>query len=281
MESFQNSGDTHTRIAWHPAFIEALQMELEEYQNILEFHAEYQLTSEPLKIDCVVIKKTRNIRIKKNIAAIFRKWNIVEYKSPGDYISVADFYKVYAYACLYVALNDISVTDLTITFIENRFPRKLITHLSEVRGYIIDEISIGVYNVTGDILPIQIIDRKKLSLKENLWLKGLSDRLKIEELNLVTEKAARKDKNAPIAAYLNTIANANSNLMEVLMMKAPKKTFEQVLKDTGWYAELEARGEARGEVKGEAKASKKWQKVVADKDAEIARLRTQLAASAT
>ena len=56
-------------------------------------------------------------------------------------------------------------------------------------------------------------------------------------------------------------------------MKAPKKTFEQVLKDTGWYAELEARGEV--------KSRKKWQKVVADKDAEIARLRAQLKASAT
>ena len=39
------------RIAWHPAFFEAVQLELEPYLDALEFLTEYQLTSEPLKID--------------------------------------------------------------------------------------------------------------------------------------------------------------------------------------------------------------------------------------
>ena len=59
-------------IPWHAAFVEALQMELEAYQDILEFHPEYQLTSEPLRIDCVVIKKTKNAVLEKNIAKIFK-----------------------------------------------------------------------------------------------------------------------------------------------------------------------------------------------------------------
>jgi hypothetical protein len=42
-------------IAWHPAFVEALQMELEAYQDALEFDPEHPLTSEPLEIDCVVM----------------------------------------------------------------------------------------------------------------------------------------------------------------------------------------------------------------------------------
>jgi len=62
-----------TQIAWHPAFIEAIQLELEDYSDVLEFFPEYQLTSEPLRIDCVVIKKPKNVVIKKNIAAIFRE----------------------------------------------------------------------------------------------------------------------------------------------------------------------------------------------------------------
>jgi hypothetical protein len=56
----QNQPDLSSpHIAWHPAFIEALQMELQEYQDVLEFHPEYQLTSEPLRIDCVVINQPR------------------------------------------------------------------------------------------------------------------------------------------------------------------------------------------------------------------------------
>jgi len=50
-----------SHISWHPAFVEALQMELEAYEDALEFYPEYQLTSEPLRIDCVIIKKTKDV----------------------------------------------------------------------------------------------------------------------------------------------------------------------------------------------------------------------------
>jgi hypothetical protein len=56
-------------------------------------------------------------------------------KSPEDYVSVNDFYKVYGYACLYAALNKVEITDLTITFVESRYPKDLISHLKEVRVY--------------------------------------------------------------------------------------------------------------------------------------------------
>jgi len=69
-------------ISWHPAFIEVLKLELDEYKDNLEFFPEYQLTSEPLRIDCVIIKKTKDVEIKKNIATIFKTWNLIEYKSP-------------------------------------------------------------------------------------------------------------------------------------------------------------------------------------------------------
>ena len=122
-------------IAWHPAFVEALKMELETYEDVLEFIPEYQLTSEPLRIDCVVIKKIKDIVINKNIAAIFRKWNLLEYKSPGDYISLADFYKVYSYACLFASIENVPVTKLTISFVGSCYPKKLIEHLCKVRSY--------------------------------------------------------------------------------------------------------------------------------------------------
>ena len=74
------------RINWHPAFVEAIRLELDEYADDLEFLAEHQLTREPLRIDVVIIKKKRDIVLKKNIASIFRGVNVVEYKSPDDYV---------------------------------------------------------------------------------------------------------------------------------------------------------------------------------------------------
>ena len=57
-------------------------MELEEYGDDLSFISEYQLSAEPLRIDVVIVKKNGAVPVKKNIAAVFREINIMEYKSP-------------------------------------------------------------------------------------------------------------------------------------------------------------------------------------------------------
>jgi hypothetical protein len=46
-----------------------------------------------------------------------------------------------------------------------------------VRGYKVEKNGKGIYTVSGDIIPIQIIDSKELSTTENLWLKDLNDGL--------------------------------------------------------------------------------------------------------
>jgi len=233
-----------TRISWHPAFVEALQMELREYRDVLEFHPEYQLTSEPLRIDCVVIKKAKDAVIKKNIAVIFKEWNLLEYKDPDDYVSIADFYKVYGYACLYASFNKVPITSLTISFVESRYPRKLLDHLKNERGYKVAKSGLGIYTVSGDILPIQVIESRKLSSEENLWLKSLSKELSYAEFSHVNDEIERQGKEARLGAYLYVIAGANDATMKE-EMKMRKNKFFQVLEEAGWTAEMEARGEER------------------------------------
>ena len=53
------------RIAWHPAFFEAIQAEFIDYLDILTFEAEHILNTEPLKIDVLVIKNPKNSVVKK------------------------------------------------------------------------------------------------------------------------------------------------------------------------------------------------------------------------
>jgi hypothetical protein len=244
-EEAQKGSQTPTdseRIAWHPAFFEAVQMELDEYRNVLQFIAEYQLTSEPLKIDVVIIKKTKDTPIEKNIAAIFRKENIVEYKSPDDHISVDDFYKVYSYACIYKVLNKIDIRDLTLTFAGSRFPRELLAHLQEIRGYTVEENWPGIYTVKGDILPIQVINSRKLSADENLWLKELDNRLEIPDIKRVNTVIVRQGKGARIKAYLNAIIRANrESFKEALKMGDVDSSLMEVLEEFGLNARWEER----------------------------------------
>ena len=80
-------------LQWHPAFQAALQIELSQSKDFLQFEREYNLTEKPLQIDTLIIKKDPGCQIEKSIGRIFRQYNIVEYKSPEDYISVNDFLK--------------------------------------------------------------------------------------------------------------------------------------------------------------------------------------------
>ncbi|MDR1446205.1 MAG: hypothetical protein LBI90_04835 [Treponema sp.] len=254
MEYVQSQGHEKSpdepRIAWHAAFIEAIQMELEQYRDVLEFKPEYPLTAEPLKIDIVIIKKTKNVLIDKNIAAIFRKHNILEFKSPTDYLSLTDFYKVYGYACLYSSLENIPITDLTITLIESRYPRGLLVHLRELRSYTVEKRSAGIYTVTGDIMPIQVIDSRELSEGENLWLRNLDNELNVERIRRITGEIARAGKGPRIQAYLDAIVRANAEAVEEAT-RMSDLTLEQVLERTGLIAKWEARSKMEGEAIGE------------------------------
>jgi len=235
-------------IPWHPAFAEAIQLELEDYCHELEFFSEYQLNKEPLRIDCIVIKKAKGTIIKKNIAAVFREVNLLEYKSPDDYVSVADFYRLYGYACLYSALENIPITGMSISLIETRHPRSLFAHLQKTRQYKVDEKLPGIYTVKGDILPIQIIESRKLSAEENLWLKYLSNRLDPAAAFQIMNEAAKKKNKARIRAYMNVIIRANIlAVKEAIKMTDNIAELDDVFEETGLAALWEARGRADGE----------------------------------
>ena len=129
-------------LQWHPAFYADLQIEFREEKEKLKFEREYLLSSKPMAIDVLIIKKKNAEPIHKNIGKIFRKYNIIEYKSPSDSLSVDDFYKVYGYTNFYKAdtgkVNEIPIQELTITLVSKQYPRELIRHLKEVRHYTID-----------------------------------------------------------------------------------------------------------------------------------------------
>ena len=136
-----------------------------------------------------------NTVIKKNIATIFRKINLAEYKSPDDNIVVADFYKVCSYAYLYACLEKIPITALTISFIGNTYPRKLFQHLKNFLNYQVEEKSPGIYTVKGDKFPIQIIDSRKLSENDNLWLRSLSNQLNYAGAARIIEEVTLRGKS--------------------------------------------------------------------------------------
>jgi len=244
-----NGDDVLSRAAWHPAFVEAIKEELEEYWDILEFHDEYQLTSEPLRIDCVIIKKAKGAIVRKDIAAIFRGVNLLEYKSPSESLSVNDFYKVHSYATLYASLNDTPVADITVSFVGSRYPREVIRHLEGERGYTVEKTAPGIYTVAGSVFPVQLIDSRKLSARENQWLRNLRALGTKEGVSVIRKMASQKHKvGKRLRAYLAVIARHNAlAVQEVIDMGGTAAVdLETVLENAGLIAKWEAQGEVKG-----------------------------------
>jgi hypothetical protein len=233
-------------IPWHPAFVQALQLELEPYLHSLQFFTEVPLTSEPLRIDVVIIKKPASLPIGKNIARLLRGVNIFEYKGPGDRISIHGFYKTLGYAFLYASLHRIDVNDMTVSIIGNRHPRKLFKKLGE-KGYGVEERERGIYGVEGYPVVIQIIESGRLDMGENLWLTGLRPGLKRDIIGEILEETERRDQEK-LGAYLYAVLEANlMATKEVLGMRKKKLTLQDVLEEFGYAVEWEQRGKAQGE----------------------------------
>jgi hypothetical protein len=161
---------------------------------------------------------------------------------------------VYGYACLYYSLNKADIKELTLTFIESRYPRELIRHLQEKRGYTVEERFPGIYIVSGDVLPIQIIDSRKLSGEENLWLKSLNkehDRFTIARID---KEISKMGKIARLQAYIYAIISANPEAAEEAIKMGSK--FEEVMERTGITAKLEAKAHARGMAEGKTEVAR-------------------------
>lgn len=184
-----------------------------------------------MQMDELIIKVAENEAIHKNIGRIFRRYNIIEYKSPDDNLTINDFYKVYGYCCFYQSDTDkiceIPPEELTITFICNHFPRKMVQHLNEFRGLNIIHVEAGIYYITGDAFPIQLLVTRELDPKENLWLQSLRNNMsKPEEIETLLKEYETKKSSKLYQAAMEVITRANWDAV-----KEVKETMCEALKE--------------------------------------------------
>ena len=73
--------------------------------------------------------------MQKKIGQFFRKYNLIEYKAPGDSLNIDDFYKICSYAGFFKAnsneVNAIRYDEITITLISYSKPREMIKMLEK------------------------------------------------------------------------------------------------------------------------------------------------------
>ena len=71
-----------TNTQWHLALKPAVDLEFAEERENLSYFKDFSLNQQALEIDLLIIKKEGNQPIKNEIGRLFRKYNVLEYKSP-------------------------------------------------------------------------------------------------------------------------------------------------------------------------------------------------------
>lgn len=256
-------GNTEQRKQWHMGFYGAMELEFRENRDSLEFYREYQLSKKPLEMDMLIVRKNGNVSLTNKIGDIFRKHNIIEYKSPNDALGIDQFYKGIAYVCLYKSLgekaNEIAADELTLTFIRERYPSKLIGQLMSMNCEIREKFP-GIYSVEKNLMfPVQIVVTSQLETDEHLSLKVLSNRIDKDCAKTFLKKMRRlqeKGDRDNVDAVLQISVSANRRLYDEI--KEDNKMCEalrELMKDEIEESKAEGKAESIRELMKNLKIS--------------------------
>ena len=281
-----------TNIQWHPAFVSAMQLEFKEDREKLLFEREHNLNTKPLQIDLLVIKKEENGTIENEIGKIFRKFNILEYKSPRQTLDVDNFYKSAAYACLYKSygktVDERKAEDITVSIIRDGKPEKLF-HYFEEHGIRTENPCHGIYYVMDKVLfPTQIIVAKELDGEHHTWLKSLTDHLEEKDMHRLLVDISRlkvKQDKEFANSVLEVCFRANKQIIEKLkgsdtmseaLLEIMEPLIEPIIEEQKRIIEIQLRKEAKTEIaKAKAKAEAEMTKAKAEAEAEMAKAKAE------
>ena len=209
------------RIQWHQGFQGGLEFRLREYKSVLEYHHEHPLSKKPIVVDTLVIEKKEGVVINEDIATLFLRHNIVEYKNPTDALSIDEYHNLLAYMCRYKATagttDEVKADQVTGTLIKAGKPIKTFKEIERLGGEV-EERYPGIYYVSGLIhMPTQIIVQSELEKEKNAVLRIITTHAREEDVRRFIEEtrslADADDKRNADAVY-EVSMRANSELYE-------------------------------------------------------------------
>lgn len=251
------------KIDWHSGFVSAMALELIANEADLTYEEEHYLANRAQRIDLLIIKNEKNVPISNPIGAIFSKFNICEYKGPGDSLTYGDFHKTLAYTCLYLYETynkaNYDARSYTITFVRESHPYKLLSQLKR-DGITITERKAGIYELSNSLpFKTQIIITKNAEPRYTSWLKCLTRNGTEDELKgILNTTPGLKGINRQHAGNVMSIFTAaNKNFLKNKVKEEPAM----------YNAVNELFADEINEMKG----------IIADKDSQLAEKDSQLA----
>ena len=119
-------------------------------------------------------------------------------------------------------------------------PRKLLKYLKSELTCGVNKYSDGIYYITGERMPVQLLVSKALSEEENLWLHALRGGLEKATLNRVLSKG--KTIGSGAGAYVHAVVEANRKLIEGDEKMGVRNVAEILVGNSAFVDELEKLG---------------------------------------
>ena len=226
--------DAERKKQYHPPICASLELEFRDNRDEITCEVEYNLNTKPNSIDFLVVKKNDEVAMKSGLGAIFKRYNIVEYKSPKDSLGEKIYFRTMGYAYLYIAYNIDSITmdEVTLTFVRHAKPIKLMKQLREWDFEIIEYES-GIFHIfKPGHADMQIIVTRLLS-RQYKWISKLTDRVELADVKELMKdidnlESERDILNAESVFDLMTRLNKNKAWMkEVNGMGAFRDLFKE------------------------------------------------------
>ncbi len=210
---------TDCRINWHSAIVSAMKIELADYQDILSYQSEIVLNTGQRRGDLLITKAENSRSIASPIGRIFQKYNLIEYKGPGDSFGIQNYYKSLSYIYSFPTHfhSDKILENTSLTLISHSFPQKLWNHLKRKNLHpvhkgsqnTLEKMLPGLYYINTEMIPVQLIITSQLTGEEYLWLQSLTNALPTNSLQRVVA-AYRQHENEPdYQTYMNALIRAN------------------------------------------------------------------------
>ena len=246
--------DTPRKIDWHAGFAGGLGYFFREYQDRIEVQREFNLTKQSPRIDFLLIKKDPGAASGNAVGDTFRRYNILEYKSPDAPLDIDVIWKCIGYAGLFKGLaktvDEVPAEELTVSIFRARRPDALFARLRE-EGSLVEETSPGLYRIRGLVaLSLHIVITRELEGDVFRTFRVMMPDAPEEDVRaFLLEAEALQDRGTKlwqnVGAVLQVSAAANRSLFEKLRKETQ---MGDVLKEI-MHEEIEA-GYAKGRAEG-------------------------------
>ncbi len=217
-------------IQYHVGFVGAITCELWDYRDQIFIDAEKELTDKPLKIDCLILKLGKDVRLDEDIARHFCGTNLIEYKNWRELLHLETLLQIGAYGMQYGRLHIRKepglLEDMTLSVFTHRYSQEFFDGLAE-HGLKYEGKEKGVYEIAGFFFKLYVIVIEQLAPEKYEALKillpgaDLNDVMRfMEKKNSVSDPDYQR--NADIVAYY--MLEANQGIIEKLEKEDPEMT---------------------------------------------------------